>query len=33
MPSPPEFDREQTKLLMFAALVIAGVSVATAYLA
>jgi hypothetical protein len=32
MPSP-EFDREQTKLLMFAALVIASVTVAVVYLA
>jgi hypothetical protein len=33
MPSPPEFDREQTKLLMLAALAIAGVTVAVVYLA
>jgi hypothetical protein len=33
MPLPPEFDREQTKILMLAALAIAGVTVAMVYLA
>jgi hypothetical protein len=32
VPSPDEFDREQTKFLMFAALVIAGATVAMVYL-
>jgi hypothetical protein len=31
--APDQFEREQTKLLMFAALVIAGATVAMVYLA
>lgn len=33
MPLPPEFDKEQTKLVMLAALAIASVTAAVIYLA